>query len=82
MRHEPTHLHDPVQRVEGQARKGAHLVALVVLVVDDVQPAAGRRQVQVGGNCTFEPGARECRRSESVNPGRGWQVVEVACATS
>lgn len=33
------YLHDAVQRVEGQPRKRAHLVALVVLVVDHVQPA-------------------------------------------
>lgn len=39
----PTHplanLHDAIQRVEGQPCKGAHLIPLVVLVVDDVKPA-------------------------------------------
>jgi hypothetical protein len=34
------HLHDAVQRVEGKACEGAHLVALVVFVVDEVQPPA------------------------------------------
>ena len=45
------HLHDAVQGVEGQARKGAHLVALVVLVVDDVQPAAQGEKEAHGSEC-------------------------------
>jgi hypothetical protein len=40
------HLQDAVQRVESEACKGAHLVALVVLVVDNVQPPANSSDAQ------------------------------------
>ena len=34
------HLHNAIKRMEGKARKWAHLVPLIVLVVDNMQPTA------------------------------------------